>query len=473
MDIALAADQSVYFRYSDGQGGQKVMQGLASLYWPELNSFVASLQKDTATVGDVVTTKLIRGYKGPVDLTQKLTETFEMTRQCAGTPKYSKRLKDGEVFMNPYSVGTVTVSRTVGCQSLPVNPTTGSVASQVGWLSGWDKITAFFNRYGAQPPAPPPTWEGLPLREVKVLLTWRWVQVADSLLYLSPPYTPPTSVPGLAIDADLVTSVVADASDGEYDLLTELGELPETMGFLGECVKSALCLTADLEDEARAARKRIPGAKYVEWLSNHWLKGRYALLPIFYSIQDIQKVLASIDREYGRYQSQASVSCILGEVSVAGCIIKISDDATARCVMKVRYTITSLIEQLTRLMNVNLFTSIWEWTTLSFVADWAFNIGNYIQAATGSTGATDMCTSFTVKDTSTLTITYDNDMMPAATTVKLKLYRRDIINPYDHIGLEFTLGRNLNWKRCIDAFALSARPGIRRFESVFKKQGAI
>lgn len=156
-----------------------------------------------------------------------------------------------------------------------------------------------------------------------------------------------------------------------------------------------------------------------------------------------------------------------------GCTVRIEHSAVARCVMKVRYTITSLLENLRRAININLLSSLWETTTLSFVADWALNIGDFIAAATGSSGATEMCTSYVVKDTSTMTVTYDNDTMPVSTTVKLNLYRREIINPYDHIGLEFVLGRNLNWKRCIDAFALSARPGIRRFESVLKKQGAI
>lgn len=478
MEVALYSDASITLGYHNiGLGvypeRNLTFSGYASTGWPELNQFMAACQKTVAKSGDIVTTKLYRNVKNSAPaIPSNLTKTFVLLSHREATAKYSQRLEAGEVFMNPYTTGQVKVSRTVGIVVPPNLPMNGDIAAEAGWFES-GKFLAFMNARGLYPPVPPPYKDGVPLRGYSVFLMWRWVTLPDSALYVSPDYIPPYVVPDLVIDEGMVTAVVADASDGELDLLTEVAELPETLGFLGESVKQALCLTADLEEEARRMRKRMPGARFVEWFSNHWLKGRYALLPIFYSIKDIQAVLKSLDREYGRYSQKADVDCLLGNIQVLGCKVDIEHQAVARCVMKVRYTITSLLDSLQRALNINLFATLWELKAFSFVADWAFNIGDFIQAATGSTGATEMCTSFSVKDTSIITLTYNNDTMPAATTVALNIYRREIINPYDHIGLEFVLGRNLNWKRSVDAFALSARPGLRRFESVLKKQGAI
>lgn len=457
--------------YSSGSGFDYEvvsLHGPAEQYWPELAELGRTLQGNHYTEdrsASFVTNIRIEN-PGNRPLPSPISENYQWDAVRGITKDYTERLRAGEVLMNPYSVGKAEVRRNLALGD-PKPTSSDAVGAEIGWLLGFDAIAA------KMPNLTMPSrveYRGKTLKPsgCTALLVWRWVFVPDTEVYVSPAVSFPAKLPDIATDAGLVTQVAADAANGVLDLLTELIELPETMKFAGKLVGDACMLTADLEEEARAMRKRLPVAAFSKWLSSHWLKGRYALMPIFYMLQDIQQVLNQMEQEYAEYRAKKEIDSPYPFDLPAGTICE-DMPLTHRCLIRSRYTPDTLMAALKRLLNVNLASTAWELTTLSFVADWAFNIGDYIAALTGTDDASESKCSYSVRNQAEYAISYDSTdpvLRNLKTYVKLDTYQRIIIDPSDRIGLTFDV--NMNWKRSIDAFALFSQPGIKRLERLLR-----
>lgn len=459
---------SVRLAYTDAKGQSAEWQiGTAQDLWPSLANLGRELQSNHYTTDltqSYVTNIRIKGNTSPLYI--PTTESVLWPAQRAAAKNYSKLLHEGAVIMNPYSIGGAEVTRSFSLGSNTPKPS-DVVGAQVGWLLSFDAIAAKMPGL-TMPPVLTLGSKTLKPSGCRAVLTWRWVTIPDQQLYVSPLVTLPNELPKVVPDSALVTSVAADAANGTLDLLTELIELPETMKFIGKLVSDACVLTADLEEEARVQRKKMPISKFTSWFSDHWLKGRYALLPIFYTIMDVQAVLAQMETEYAEYKSKSEIDTPFPFGLPNGTICE-DVAVTHRCYIRSRYTPDSLMSSFRRLLNVNLASSLWELQTLSFVADWAFNIGDYISALTGSDGASETKCSYSVRNQVEYEIFYDTTdpvLRSLATTVKFNTYQRIIIDPSDHIGLAFDV--QMNWKRSVDSFALFANPGIRRLERLLR-----
>lgn len=119
-----------------------------------------------------------------------------------------------------------------------------------------------------------------------------------------------------------------------------------------------------------------------------------------------------------------------------------------------------------RLIGVNPLVTAWELTTLSFVVDWFIQVGDFLQAISPSFAQqTEVVYSRKLKGT---VRTVQNPTSPPTfdpgTVFKSKIklegvsgtfesYHREVIDPMSHL----TIPREtvLNWKRELDAFALT------------------
>lgn len=365
------------------------------------------------------------------------------------TKDFYKRKLAGEVLMNNYAVGEISVQRSAGYNF------TGGTNTASGPTYGW-----FI--YGPSTlPCPAPTYDqraGETLYTASVLLVFDIITVPNAVYDISP--LPVFLEDSLSIDTGLVTSVVADCNNGTFDMLTELVEFPETLEFVTESTKKAFFIGLEADMEAKMMKKSLPLTRFAKWLANHWLKLRYALLPIFYSIGDVSKVLADMGKEYAEYKAQKAFNDSVPLDLMSGALtVSVEGDCIHRCFIKSRYTPDSIISDFRRLININILNSAWELTTLSFVADWVINVGDFLSAVSGSDGSTDSKCCYSVRDNRKVTLSYSDASNRPITTVEFRTYKRQVINPLDHIGL--SLQFDMNWKRYIDACSLSLRPALK------------
>lgn len=469
-----------YNGWVDGKGwNNQSFTGLLAEFLPSQFDAVRLNQQyvDSSGKGDpftcIIATKLDPGFSQPV-----MSGSVELITHRVNTPQYLKRLKAGEVLMNPYAKGKYTWKRQALANS--VSGAGAKPVSSYGWYS-WhnpqvysppaaaSSLQFLLDSKGIPRIAPPNYRNGAPLRAYQVYFSFAWYDVGASSIVYSP--APSVAFGDVSVDTALVTQVVADRNNGEYDLLTEIAEMPETLAFLGESVSKVFFMTCDLDAEARLKRLQMgPGKRFAKWFSDHWLRGRYALLPIMYSIMDIQKSLEVMGQEYAEYKSQVSIDSQHTSAG-AGIVQEIEHNAIHRCFIKSRYTAESILSDIRRILNVNLFSTLWQTQTLSFVVDWAVNINDYIEALTGNDGSLESACCYSVRDKSVIKLHYDSpdpNVAAPVTVVKLDTYQRIIIDPSDHIGLTFVATRTFNWKRAVDAFSLSVQPGLTAIKRLTK-----
>lgn len=439
--------------------------------WPELIAQIETGQKVNRVVRaalSVTAAEAITGItvirEGAVALpdTDDLFYELQLPVQRVATKQFTKRQREGEVIVNPYARGTLSQLRD---WAPDLSKKTEEI--QLSYYRGWYTCDFEGSSSGFPAPAPSPKEfvpDGWVCGQAACILVYKKFVIPDDA-YLLSPLVQVSGYPHWDYDTDLVTSVLADRNNGTLDLLTEMIEFPETLAFATDLVKRATFMTCDLEMESRSMKRKLSKSQYARWLANHWLKGRYALMPIFYTLMDVSKVLKEMGQEYAEYKRTVTKSVPLPYTHDG--LISDEQDIKHRCFIKSRYTPDSLMADLRRLININLATTAWEATTFSFVADWVFNFGDYISAVTGSDGSEQSACCYSVRHNAEWNVTYDTEdaaLLSLKTKVKINAYQRATINPYDQIGLSTRF--DMNWKRYFDAAALSLRPALKHLRSL-------
>lgn len=308
------------------------------------------------------------------------------------------------------------------------------------------------------------------------------------------------------LEALSVTDAYADVGMADIELLTELAELKETLGFIWSPIRKAFGFTRRLRrylqtctridarnkrslarrnDRLRRSRGRKPkkfkptpypkfkwGKISVYDIPSAWLAYRYAIMPIIYTCGDIAEHVSRIefpDIGTARAVSTADVDLALSTAPAtycgdAGCTIESSQrvgtahiKARAGVVYKPDWSIGNLLG--TRLHRVP--ATVYELIPLSFVADWFWNAASVYDAFTVS------CRALEIKG-SWVTTTIDMDFeaifnfasADAYTTASCNnpvgaftgQYKRRRLTSLSDVRLLFRTQLNAN--RIADAFAL-------------------
>lgn len=223
----------------------------------------------------------------------------------------------------------------------------------------------------------------------------------------------------------LITETLAKANKADVDVLTALGEMPETIETIMQLLKAVTrplaslrqaMRTGSVKELERAAKTikrigrggkpnlpRVPKGQNGSYgftghardigdaLTQNWLLYRYGIMPIVYQIQDILKALDSKAKQYHRFTESKSMEVELDfkkQFSLPNARIpilspeltkhvKIKYDGVFRAWVKDQYSIEQLFY---KTWGFNPLTTAWELTTLSFVVDWLVHVGDFLTA---------------------------------------------------------------------------------------------
>lgn len=296
--------------------------------------------------------------------------------------------------------------------------------------------------------------------------------------------------------ADMISSTQQQAfSDAlnAYDLLTELGEIRETLSYLLGKVGGGADLLNKLREKDHDTYRRgrhlnakqllKSGDAALRKLGGRWMEYRYAIMPLVYSFKDVHKLLNPRGDRYHSERAKGTIDVSTPRVSpgsLSECILyETSGRVVVRSLTKARYDLGSL-QRLANAVGLNPFRTAWELIPLSFVVDWFINTGDAITALTGLDYASTRsgCTSVraSINDTAYhyvrrstenhLSFTTPCGVVPGLEVIsgecenliydrKLEGYQRTLWSrPIPQLQFD----PFLNWKRFIDGLVLGYQP---------------
>jgi hypothetical protein len=251
------------------------------------------------------------------------------------------------------------------------------------------------------------------------------------------------------VNSGLVTEARAAANSGTYDVLTELAELPETVKYLYAVVKEIITLFRTTRREVRSLSLLRHGeteakhaARLADLIANLWLQFRYAVMPLCYSANDLLELLAIDASRFLSFRHGES-----SQITVRHFGEEYEVQTIDRCFIKRRYGAnTGTYDHL----KIQVAATAWELVPLSFVVDWAFNVGDFLSSFTVPSAVSQEAAQYSWKVKDQLSI-----LTPVGSTVTadLEVYEARPISPGAHLGLNLDVF--VNWKRTLDALALS------------------
>jgi len=300
-----------------------------------------------------------------------------------------------------------------------------------------------------------------------------------------------------------ITKAYAEAGKADAQSLVSIGELGETLSFLMSPLRKVSSLSKRvntlmdiLENDRKVydARRRkydqLPehlrlrrdppklvkrqwkiGKVQVSDVASLWLAYRYGLMPLVYDVQDHWKAFQNLAEKPPERQTARGK---WKELFVEDDPDLVEGDAAMgsswRTTRSTQYEVTSRagvlyepkvevdIPQRFGLELHRLPSALWEWTPLSFVADWLLNMGNFIDAMSAHLRTKAVLGAWVTTTVTYLhqsrfrfTPTYGGAIGVGSYTQTCRFKSRRPVTLAD-IRLEYRL--DMNVKRVADAFAL-------------------
>jgi hypothetical protein len=305
-------------------------------------------------------------------------------------------------------------------------------------------------------------------------------------------------------EIESVKGAVVSSMNSEYDFLTEMAELKETLAYLLNILNKVRHPLQSFKDAKKALDKKNWKGKSVEYhdaVTSLWMQYRYAIMPLVYSAQDIKSV---IEHRSDLYRTEREKSVLdlninlKGDEDVLHFYDKVEGKSTVRAVGKARYG-SEVNLRLIDSIGTNFATTAWELIPFSFVVDWFVNIGDFLSSHLSSWAslAEERHFVWSVKREYSIS-TYLHYYNDARGTVKFSSwsyggsvvrpetswdygrifqdevllrkktvtsYSREVFSPSD---VRLTFSPFMNWKRWLDAYVLSsgnARNLLRKLKS--------
>lgn len=300
-------------------------------------------------------------------------------------------------------------------------------------------------------------------------------------------------------DSGLVTGTVASADTACMDVLTAVAEFPETAKSVLSGFKTVVSAVKDLKkgrvsiSKAHAKKKERDMARHnssmsqlsrklekatrpgerkhwerkikqekksiararqqaaqelVDALASVWMNFRYNIMPVVYTIEDLQELA---DSYYAMFKTVRDKFANSFQVELEGWTNSHDVGLRHTCVIK------RLIDPNVRfssLTKANFLSTAYELIPLSFVLDWFINVGDLISALTSPNLSLREGATYSWKCEESLTFHKDND--DSELNINIQIFRREVIDPMSHIGV--SLNSTLSLFQKVDALALLWRP---------------
>lgn len=182
-------------------------------------------------------------------------------------------------------------------------------------------------------------------------------------------------------DDQLLTKAIAEENEREFDILTAIGELPETLAMFMDLLKA---LKNPLQSLKKASKKDL-----LTQGSQAWLTYRYGVMPLVYQAQEIIDLLNKqtdtwsntrvSERTSKSDRFDLTHSFISSDAPLCKELITITCESKHSALVRRCYS----IEQLkAKRLAINPVATGWELIPFSFVIDWFVQVGDLISALT-------------------------------------------------------------------------------------------
>jgi hypothetical protein len=279
---------------------------------------------------------------------------------------------------------------------------------------------------------------------------------------------------------------LGSANSSEWDLSTFFAEAPETVAYIGGKLNDAYNALRKLGAPKRhTGRPKIKRKKdRISDTNSQWMQYRYAISPMAYDIQDATAALAFLEHKFrtarGSARDDDSISSTrtVGNAGIGLNAVQVQSWSIKA--MSSVYSIFTAEQERKLQTQLWLPQTAWELVKLSFVIDWFIGIGDVISALRPvfyqQRAATD---SLKVVYQSTVHFDTENPVFlpqnvrtdnliltgPNASLRYKDAYERSLSS----LNLVLPpVQASLNWKRCLDSFALSWPTLKRGFRAVRK-----
>lgn len=260
----------------------------------------------------------------------------------------------------------------------------------------------------------------------------------------------------------LITQALADANQSGLDVLTTLGEAPETIRLIHQLLKQIVQITdihvQSMKDAKRLfykaqqtlGKRAVNVKQLLDQLASIWLQWRYAVMPLVYTAEDALKALSALPKEFVSTRKRTDFP--LDMAAPEGYVVSVEGSVRHRCFIKRRYNLALDVTKWRQVIVADVPTTIWELTKLSFVVDWALNVGDFLASLNSPPGVDREKALYSRQFQGSVTLTRP-DTPGKSATFKVRLYSAALINPSAHNGLDLHL--HMTWKRELDAIALA------------------
>lgn len=275
-------------------------------------------------------------------------------------------------------------------------------------------------------------------------------------------------------DSELITKSMAEANTGQLDLLTTLGELPETINGIMTQLRRVLNFTKNACDKEKTIlrlatnrkRKKHEVGRKAAYLNSKeqrqaaqatndavaevWMTWRYEIMPSIYTLVDYGNMIANLNAVYKTTREYNNREIDVPKVEGWTCNTE-TQTVKDNVFIKDRYSLSSLLEDLSKVLTFNAVITGWELVKRSFVLDWFFNIGEFLASMVGYQHYQQRVASYSFK--AKYDLTYTHDETGCKVYIWGSCYKRILIDPGAYLNLSARY--DMNWKRYLDSVAMT------------------